>query len=178
MDVKKTINKTFDILFYIFLLACICLTINISKNTKQGEPPTLFGYKFYTVLTGSMSPTMNRGSLLVVKETQPKDIKVEDVITFGNNNDKSVTTHRVKEISNEDGIKFTTQGDANNTVDPEKVDGNLLVGKVVYHIPFLGATLEYIKSNIKIVLGGLILIMIITSIPNKPKNKEEANSVN
>lgn len=95
-----------------------------------------------------------------------------------NNNDKSVTTHRVKEISNEDGIKFTTQGDANNTVDPEKVDGNLLVGKVVYHIPFLGATLEYIKSNIKIVLGGLILIMIITSIPNKHKNKKEANSIN
>lgn len=178
MKLKKIVNLTSDIVFYIFLISCICLTIHISKNTKQGEPPTLFGYKFYTVLTGSMSPTMDRGSLLVVKETQPQDIKVEDVITFGNNNNTSVTTHRVKEISNEDGIKFTTQGDANNTVDPEKVDESLLVGKVVYHIPFLGATLEYIKSNIKIVLGGLILIMVITSVSNKPKNKEEANSIN
>lgn len=179
MEIKKISSKAFDILFNIFIILCICLTIYISKNTAQGEAPTLFGYKFYTVLTESMSPTMDKGSLLVVKEVKPEQIKVEDVITFGNSNNKSVTTHRVKQISNEEGVKFTTQGDANNSVDPEKVDGSFLVGKVINHVPFLGATLEYIKSNIKLILGGLILIMVITSFPNKSKNKkEEVNSLN
>ncbi|RDY27419.1 signal peptidase I [Romboutsia weinsteinii] len=180
MDIKKVLNIAWDIIFYTFLIGSIVLTISISKTHNPGEGPSVFGYKFYTVLTESMSPTMNKGSLLIVKESKKQDIKVDDAITFFNEARTSVTTHRVKEVSNIDGkIKFTTQGDANNTVDPEQVDGDLLVGKVVFHVPFIGAMLEVIRENIKLVLGGLFLIIIITSIPNKHrKDKRKASSIN
>lgn len=179
MNSKKIISKIGDMLFYIFILLCIILTVSISKNNNPGQGPSIFGYRMYTVLTGSMSPTMDKGSLLIVKEVNPSEIQTEDVITFGNNNNNSVTTHRVKEIINEENIKFITQGDANNMLDPEPVDGNLLVGKVIFNVPYLGATLEYIRANIKLVLGLLVFIMVITSLPNKSKIvKNESSSIN
>ena len=169
MQIKKTLSIVWDVIFYIFIIGAIVLTISISKTHSPGEGPSVFGYRFYTVLTGSMSPTIKEGYLTIVKEVKPSQIQVDDVITFGNDANNSVTTHRVKEVDNTDGIKFTTQGDANGTVDPSPVNGDLLVGKVIFYVPLLGATLEFIRENIKLVLGILVVIIVITLLPSRKK---------
>ena len=173
MNLKRILNTTWDIVFYIFLICTIILTISIGKNNNLGEGPSILGYKLLNVLSESMSPTMDKGSLLIVKELNAQDIKVNDVITFKNGSSQTLTTHRVKEILKDDKVSFITQGDANNVVDAQAVDENLLVGKVIFSVPYLGATLEFIRENIKFVIGALFLIVIIISLPSNSKNKKE-----
>ena len=79
---KKIVNHIGNVLFYGFLIACICISLSVFQAMRQGVQPSFLGYKFFVVLTGSMSPTFDVGDLVVVKETEPEAISVGDVITY------------------------------------------------------------------------------------------------
>ena len=128
--------------------------------------PHIFGYKTYTVISGSMEPTLHVGSLVIVKQTSPEKIITGHIITFtmtGNN--PLMATHRVVSIDNTKGT-FTTKGDANNTNDGP-VEFNRLVGRIVFSISYLGFLVVYIKTQagILLVAGVLIIMLLLTFIP-------------
>jgi len=104
--------------------------------------PALVGGMPLTVLTGSMRPHLPPGTLVVIKPVPVEEISVGDVITFQIESGKpAVATHRVIERSVDSAsgeVRFTTQGDANNTPDPEPVQPVQVRGKVWYAIPYLG----------------------------------------
>lgn len=103
--------------------------------------PGLVGGMPLSVLTGSMSPHLPAGTLVVTKPTSAEEIGVGDVITFQIESGKpAVVTHRVIErsIDSNGEVSFTTQGDANNTPDPQPVQEVQVRGKVWYAIPYLG----------------------------------------
>lgn len=104
--------------------------------------PAAVGGMPLSVLTGSMRPTYPPGTLVVIKPAAPEEIGVGDVITFQIESGKpAVATHRVIARSTDSGtgeVRFTTQGDANNTPDPEQVQPVQIRGKVWYAIPHLG----------------------------------------
>lgn len=143
-----------NISFYVLLLGLLSICLVDKLN---------IGYEFYSVLSNSMQPAISMGDLVVIKETLPKDIKKGDIITFGNEFTDSTTTHRVKDIVNENGeIEFITQGDANNTQDANSVNSEKLIGKVVVFIPILGGILIWTKSNLtSIMIIGLAILSII-----------------
>lgn len=141
-----------DIISYI-VIAIVFSFMVISILSNIG----LFGYKFYDVLTGSMSPTINPGSLIVVKEIDDSEIKEGDIITFKGNSTSNITTHRVVEVIEKDkNIKFQTKGDANDVLDSMLIDGNLLVGKVVFDIPYMGKVMSFINQY-RVVIVILII---------------------
>ncbi|MBM7833049.1 signal peptidase I [Clostridium sardiniense] len=141
-----------DIISYIVIaIVFIFMVISILSNVG------LFGYKFYDVLTGSMSPTINPGNLIVVKEIDDSEVKEGDIITFKGNSTSNLTTHRVVEVIEKDkNIKFQTKGDANDVLDPMLIDGNLLVGKVVFDIPYMGKVMSFINQY-RVVIVILII---------------------
>ncbi|MGO1226106.1 MAG: signal peptidase I [Brachybacterium sp.] len=104
--------------------------------------PALVGGMPLSVLTGSMRPHLPPGTLVVIKPTPIEEIEVGDVITFQLESGRSaVVTHRVIErsIDSADGeVCFTTQGDANNTPDPEPVRPAQVRGTVWNAVPYLG----------------------------------------
>lgn len=133
----KTVKKIFStlvslILVLSFLFAGYCI-FTVIKATGKGEVPQVFGYSFLKVATGSMEPTIPTESLIIVKKTDPSEIKVGDIICFYSSDPKIEglpNTHRVIEISIENGkCVFTTQGDASEIPDEYKVAGDKLVGK-------------------------------------------------
>ncbi|MDY3208679.1 signal peptidase I [Clostridium baratii] len=137
--------------YIVMLIVFIFMVISILSNTGS------FGYKFYDILTGSMSPTINPGSLIIVKEMDGNEIKEGDIITFKGNSTSNLTTHRVVEvIENDNNIKFQTKGDANDVLDPMLIDGNLLVGKVILDIPYMGKVMSFINQY-----RVIIVILII-----------------
>lgn len=141
-----------DIISYI-VIAIVFIFMIISILSNIG----LFGYKFYDVLTGSMNPTIKPGSLIVVKEIDDSEIKEGDIITFKGNSTSNITTHRVVEVIEKDkNIKFQTKGDANDVLDPMLIDGNLLVGKVVFDIPYMGKVTSFINQY-RVVIVILII---------------------
>ncbi|MGV3220034.1 signal peptidase I [Clostridium baratii] len=141
-----------NIISYIVIaIVFIFMVISILSNIG------LFGYKFYDVLTGSMSPTINPGSLIIVKEIDDSEVKEGDIITFKGTSTSNLTTHRVVEvIEKNNNIKFQTKGDANDVLDPMLVDGNLLVGKVVFNVPYMGKVMSFINQY-----RVIIVILII-----------------
>lgn len=137
--------------YIVMLIVFIFMIISILSNIG------LFGYKFYDILTGSMSPTIKPGSLIIVKEIDSNEIKEGDIITFKGSSTSNLTTHRVVEvIDKNNNIKFQTKGDANDVLDPMLVDEGLLVGKVIFDIPYIGKVMSFINQY-----RVIIVILII-----------------
>jgi signal peptidase len=101
--------------------------------------PRIAGATPYTVLTGSMSPGMPPGTLVVVR---PADqIGIGEVVTYQLESGKpAVVTHRVVSVApGADGkTMFQTQGDANDVPDESWVSEDQIRGVRWYSVPFLG----------------------------------------
>lgn len=103
--------------------------------------PRVSGATPYTILTGSMRPTMPPGTLVVVKPAEIDQIKVGDVVTYQMESGRpTVVTHRVvalvSSLSGERSLR--TQGDDNPVADSELVRPVQVRGTVWYSVPFLG----------------------------------------
>lgn len=172
MKNSNVCKKIGNILFYVVLISLLSISVIMVKSAKEGKQPTIMGHKFFTVLTGSMEPTIRVGDLIIAKETNPQDIKPGDIITFGSLNSDNITTHRVKEVLNENNeIKYITQGDANNIKDPSPIESKVLVGKVVKWIPKAGAIMAWMKSNLSLIIVVIIAITALGAIRSGLKNK-------
>lgn len=103
--------------------------------------PLLLGAQTYTVLTGSMRPGLEPGTLIAVRTVDAADIRIGDVITFQlRSGEPEVATHRVVAVG-VDGTGdrvFMTRGDANDTTDREPVRAVQIRGVLVYAVPWLG----------------------------------------
>lgn len=127
--------------------------------------PKIMGYEEMAVLTGSMEPNYPVGSLIFVKEEDPENLKVGDVITYRLDED-TVVTHRIVEINQEEQT-VTTKGDANSDNDGSPVSYSNIVGKAHFNIPYLGFIAMNIKTpkGIITVCGVLVAIILLTFIP-------------
>jgi len=157
---KKILSVVSDIFFWGLCLVILSgsLMFVLSDNTQK----SFFGYRIYNVLTASMTPSedgnsppggFREGDLIIVKLCDPKEIQVGDIITYNpDSNDETVyLTHRVIEVKYEmggtPGIYFITQGDVNSSPDPP-INSSMLIGKKVFHIPYMGQILESMRNNI------------------------------
>ena len=75
--------------------------------------PMLFGCRPVVVLSGSMRPTYEVGTIIYYKKVDEGQLKAGDIITYKLNS--TLVTHRIKRIENG---KYVTQGDANNPDAP------------------------------------------------------------
>lgn len=162
---NKLLKIIGNIIFYIVLILLVYISFVMIKSVKEDRQPTIMGQKFFTVLTGSMEPTIMVGDLVIAKEVLPEDIKVGDIITFSGNDKNNTVTHRVKEVINDDGkVRYITQGDANNAQDQEPVESDLVIGKVVKWIPKVGAIASWMKLNLKLIISLILAITFIGTI--------------
>ena len=101
----------------------------------------LFKYQPIAVLSGSMVPAFDRGDAVVIEKlTKPEkaELKKGDVIQFISGT--KYVVHRIVEVSSDEygNPLFVTKGDANNTIDMDKVPIDQVIGKVACVIPFIG----------------------------------------
>jgi len=151
--------------------------------------PLIAGIRPYIVLSGSMEPGIQTGSIAYVNTHVPvQDIHVGDIIGF-KVVDKQVT-HRVVSI-NADERSFVTKGDKNETEDAAPVLFENYQGKTEFSIPYLGRAIEFLKTStgmfVVSMLVGINLILIIfegafekkedskDNVENKKDGKDEEN---
>ena len=133
----------------------------------------LFGIVPYVVLSGSMEPTIDTGSLCFInKKTKIESIKEKDIIAF-KLKDGTLVTHRAVEITDE-GI--VTKGDNNNDVDSNIVTKNNFVGKNLFWIPKLGYVVKAFQSTTgKIIVITAVVLLFASGFlfgESKKKNLE------
>jgi signal peptidase len=97
----------------------------------------LLGLRATTILSGSMSPSLKVGDMVLVREVPASSVRPGDVIQFWR--DGEAVVHRVVEVRQEGGSwSFITKGDANSSPDPTPVSSSQLMGKVVLQLPRVG----------------------------------------
>ncbi len=114
----------------------------------------------YVVLSGSMEPTIETGSLCFINKNISIDkIKEKDIIAF-KMNDNTLVTHRAVEIT-DSGI--VTKGDNNEDTDSNVVIKDNFVGKNVFWIPKIGYLVKSFQSTKgKIIIITFIILLLVS----------------
>jgi len=167
--------KSLKIIYYIFIVgvAATALLLIVSVFPITGN------YKLMIVQSGSMTPAIKMGSIVVVKPAD--DYKIGDVITFGPyTRTKEPTTHRISEMKVVGGEPvYITKGDANNAPDQREIPKREVIGKVLISVPYLGYAVDFAKKPIGfaliiIVPAALIIIDEIKKIFGEIKKRKES----
>lgn len=124
--------------------------------------PSLLGYQRYVITGGSMTGTIDKGSIVLEKAVPVADLAVGDVITYQPPADSGVpnlVTHRIIEIGTAEGggRLLRTQGDANPQPDPWRFSLTAPTQPVVrHHVPHVGWVLVALADrDVRVlVLGG------------------------
>lgn len=125
----------------------------------------LVDVKPYTILSGSMEPTIPIASVVFIN-TADTYAESGDIIAFYDAGYKNKVVHRVKEVV-EDG--YITKGDANDTIDLTTLEQDRVIGTYLFHIPYAGYALEY--KNL--IIGIYVALLLIEYALPDPKKKEK-----
>lgn len=104
----------------------------------------LLGFRPMVVGSGSMSPALDAGDVAVVTEVSGNTIGEGDIIQFVRGG--TTVIHRVVEVQDDGSRVFITQGDANDSPDPNPVYPSQIQGRVKFRIPKVGWIAVAIKS--------------------------------
>lgn len=153
------------LMLIILVLFCLPLTV-----------PRMLGWHIYTVVSGSMEPTIPTGSLLYIRQAQPQDMDEGDVIAYyGGTGSGAVITHRVVENRVVMG-EFITKGDANQAADINPVRYANFIGEVVHIIPGAGKAAAFFtspggKKLAACLVAAAVLLHLLASLLDKMKQK-------
>lgn len=179
---KKVISKVINVVLVLVILLASGVIVLAGINAKNEKVTTVLGYGFLAVQTESMLPDYPVGSVVIIKKTEPEELKPNDIITFYSSNpydNNRVITHRIMDITNDgDGTySFTTKGDANPINDAYKAESERTIGKVIAKSAFM-EKLVNIKQNPMVFFLVVMLpltVIIALELFNLSKRKAEAN---
>ena len=121
-----------------------------------------FGWRVDAISSGSMEPQLPTGSLVVTHPVESDAIVVGDMITFRLSTvSENMITHRVIGIGHNSPLHFQTKGDANDYPDPFTVPARNLIGKICFHVPYVGYITEFLKTPFGFALGLVVPALII-----------------
>ena len=146
----------------VLLAAVIGLVAYTASATGlvRNQLPMPFGVGLATVKTGSMSPAITPGDLLVVNQlTEDQTPAVGDVVVY-QDPALGLVVHRVVAL---DGELVTTRGDANNAADVP-FDCSLVIGRVVAVVPLLGYVANALKTPAGL-FACLAAALLLTELP-------------
>jgi signal peptidase len=150
---------------FVYLLSVAIIVGAVMFAVSQSPTKSIFGFRYYTVLTDSMKPEFVTGDMVIVKLKNATDIQQGDVITFNPSSDsEAYLTHRVTEkLENYEGTGvtcFKTKGDANNTEDSFLIDESRVIGTVKFYLPKLGYILRFVQLRWYFIAPLVILLFV------------------
>ena len=129
--------------------------------------PAIMGWERYAIVSGSMSGTYDRGSLVLADVVPVEDLEVGDVITYlpppGAGPDHLIT-HRIAWIGRDgSGARsFRTKGDANAVADPWTFRlGAPTQARVRVGVPYAGHLLTALdRRGVRMIVIALPALLI------------------
>lgn len=116
--------------------------------------PRLLGWQPLTIVSGSMSPFVHPGDVVVIDPAPPWPVPVGTVVTYRQAGTGILVTHRVVTVDL-DHRAYVTRGDANPVNDAQPVPATAVLGQARLLVPFAG---------LPTLLPGASLILPVTLI--------------
>lgn len=155
----KILGKIVSAILWIVVILALAVLI----MTVTSKRTSIFGYRMYLIMSGSMEPTIHVRDAIITKEIDTP--QTGDVIAFENGG--IITVHRIiQEYTEGDNKLYQTKGDNNSGIDSGLVQKYQVKGKVICNMPLLGRTVLYLQSHVEILflLIGVIIIIAIAKI--------------
>jgi len=115
------------------MIGCVGVVVAVATHFSQDGEYTVFGHPMMVVLSGSMSPAVRTGDLVIddpVGAALAAHLEAGQIISFQSG--AKVITHRIATVQTVNGaIAYQTKGDANNSPDTTLVTPGQIIG--VYH---------------------------------------------
>ena len=167
MKILKKFIKIISYLAILLLVTYMVLIILVPKKVNN-----IIHYKFYTVLTSSMEPTIPTYSLVCVrtfKEDESIDLNSQQIITFNANRfgENIIITHHFNktEIDENGNTIYRTNAEGAENLDAYKTKRSDLIGTYIFHIPYIGKFVLFLKSKFGFILyGELTIIFLINNL--------------
>ena len=161
--IKKVIVNL--IIFILVIIAIISVWEFIQINVQHKQYVNILGYSVLSAETGSMSPTIEKGDIVIIKIGD--EIKENDIITY--QKDNVLVTHRIININ---GDNIIAKGDYNNTED-EPIKKDKVIGKEVYIINNVEIWKKVFSDVHVIIPISITVILFILLVSYKEKTGEE-----
>jgi len=99
-----------------------------------------FGYRVVTIRSGSMTPALRVGDLVVSRQVDARSATPGQIVTFRDPYlGQQLVTHRVVSVSaTGTRLRFVTKGDANTVAEHWSIPPTGTIGRVVWQIPSVG----------------------------------------
>ena len=168
----KVIYLNFMNVVFTFIIIWEVITL-IGLIINPHKEPSLFGFKTFQIVSGSMEPELSVNDIVIVKKVKQKKIKEGDIITFKNRYGE-IVTYRVYYVARntQNDQVYGTKGDANNTEDDGQVSYENIEGKYVGKIPRIGKILRN-KAIVIILVVILLIAVYINGKINKAKRRRK-----
>lgn len=164
INLAKIITDIIIILLSIIAIIVIWGFVQVSIQHK--EYVNIFGYSIFSTETGSMSKTIEKGDIVIVKLGE-NTLNEKDIITYKSGN--AIITHRIKKI---DGNTIIAKGDSNNTED-DPIEKDMVIGKVVYIFNNVEVWKKVFSDMQVIVPICITIILLIVLVLYKEKTGDE-----
>ncbi|MCL2654687.1 MAG: signal peptidase I [Coriobacteriia bacterium] len=157
-------------IFYSVIVLLVVLAFFYSGNKN---PSKRFGpFAYNTILTTSMQSVYPQGSLVTSWAIKPAEA-VKAGLADGTDivytrQDGTVVCHRIVEVLDdyEDSGQraFRTQGVDNPQPDPWITYEGNVIGRVTWHVPYVGAALLFVATNLLWIIVLLVVISVIITL--------------
>lgn len=139
--------------FLDFLLVALIVVVLI--GILLGKLVPLTGRQTMIVGGASMEPAIGLGAAIVIRQVEPADLQIGDVVSLRAGEKQAIYTHRIVSIVDRpDGRYVGTQGDANPEPDPTITPASSIIGRSEFVIPFAG----YLLQIMSLPVGVLFLV--------------------
>ena len=182
---KKALKVTGRVFSVALIAFEVLLIIFLVVSKVQGGPPTLFGHQMYFIRSGSMSPYLEVGDVIISKKYDGGELVAGengDVVTYyGDVNGRTeLITHRVIEV---DGDTVVTKGDYNTSAD-SPISKSEIEAVMTYKTVIIDDIYGVISTTwgfwllIFTPIALLIVSEIISLVKEIKKEKQEADDEN
>jgi len=140
-------------------LVFICISVFIQTRVNPNKIPSIFGYKPFVVLSGSMETEIFKGDLVVTREVDAESLQKNDIVAF-RDSENHVVTHRVVDIVDENGEKrLVTKGDNNNNNDSDMVNVKDVEGKYLFKMSGFGNFVMIMQEPLTLVVVLVVILV-------------------
>jgi signal peptidase I len=125
-----------------------------------GLPWAFLGWSPTLVTSGSMSPLVTPGDVVMVRQVSPRELTPNTVVLFVRGGGERILHRIVEQMP--DGT-FRTQGDANQVPDSEFLHASQVRGAAVLAVPWVGRPSLWLQQRRYVLLGagavGLLVVL-------------------